>query len=128
MRALDQALGRYTQAEPLLLEASKIQERTLGADHPHTVASLSNLATVYTAMGQKERAEAMNVRRGPASSPPPWPRRTPFARRHACASQSHTRHAFDITPWWIRGLILPIPLGDTWHPLGGHAAGAHRDA
>ena len=48
-----------SQAEPLLLEASKIQERSLGNDHPHTVASLSNLATVYEAMGQKERAAAM---------------------------------------------------------------------
>ena len=56
---LHQALGRYNQAEPLLLEASKIQERSLGNDHPHTVASLSNLATVYEAMGQKERAAAM---------------------------------------------------------------------
>ena len=57
---LYQALGRYTQAEPLLLEASKIQQRTLGDDHPHTVASLSNLATVYQAMGQNMQAEAMN--------------------------------------------------------------------
>ena len=53
---LYQAIGRYTQAEPLLLEASKIQQRTLGDDHPHTVASLSNLATVYQAMGEEARA------------------------------------------------------------------------
>ena len=41
------------------MEASKVQQRTLGHDHPHTVASLSNLATVYDAMGQAERAQAM---------------------------------------------------------------------
>ena len=58
---LHQALGHYSQAEPLLLEASKIQERTLGCDHPHTVASLSNLATVYEAMGEKERAASMQA-------------------------------------------------------------------
>ena len=58
---LFQALGRYNEAEPLLLEASKIQQRTLGDDHPHTVASLSNLATVYQAMGEGQRAEAMQV-------------------------------------------------------------------
>ena len=58
-RASRQALGRYNEAEPLLLEASKVQQRTLGNDHPHTVASLSNLATVYDAMGQQERAHAM---------------------------------------------------------------------
>lgn len=52
---LYQAIGRHTDAEPLLLEASKIQQRTLGDDHPHTVASLSNLATVYGAMGQQAR-------------------------------------------------------------------------
>ena len=57
---LFQALGRYTEAEPLLMEASQIQQRTLGSDHPHTVASLSNLATVYEAMGQAERAAAMH--------------------------------------------------------------------
>ena len=51
---------RYSEAEPLLLEASRIQGRTLGPDHPHTVASLSNLATVYEAMGQAERAAAMH--------------------------------------------------------------------
>uniref|UniRef100_A0A0D3KXC5 Uncharacterized protein n=1 Tax=Emiliania huxleyi (strain CCMP1516) TaxID=280463 RepID=A0A0D3KXC5_EMIH1 len=56
---LYQALGRYGEAEPLLEQASKIQQRTLGHDHPHTVASLSNLATVYEAMGQSERAKAM---------------------------------------------------------------------
>ena len=58
---LYQALGRYTQAEPLLLEASKIQQRTLGDDHPHTVASLSNLATVYQAMGEDAQAAAMQM-------------------------------------------------------------------
>ena len=57
---LYQACGRYAEAEPLLMEASKVQQRTLGHDHPHTVASLSNLATVYEAMGQKERAAAMH--------------------------------------------------------------------
>ena len=58
---LYQAVGRYAEAEPLLLEASKVQQRTLGDDHPHTVASLSNLATVYQAMGQGERAAAMQL-------------------------------------------------------------------
>ena len=60
---LSQAIGRYNEAEPLLLEASKVQQRTLGHDHPHTVASLSNLATVYDAMGEPERAKAMQVTR-----------------------------------------------------------------
>ncbi len=56
---LYQAVGRHAEAEPLLLEASKVQQRTLGQDHPHTIASLANLATVYAAMGQQERASAM---------------------------------------------------------------------
>ena len=56
---LYQAIGRYSDAEPLLMEASKIQQRTLGHDHPHTVASLSNLATVYEATGQAAQAKAM---------------------------------------------------------------------
>ena len=49
---LCQAIGRYSEAEPLLMEASKIQQRSLGHDHPHTVASLSNLATVYEVRAQ----------------------------------------------------------------------------
>ena len=40
--------------------SSKIQQRTLGHDHPHTVASLSNLATVYEVTGQTDRARAMH--------------------------------------------------------------------
>ena len=58
---LYQALGRYGEAEPLLEQASKIQQRTLGNDHPHTVASLSNLATVYQAMGNGDAAAAMQL-------------------------------------------------------------------
>ena len=41
--------------------AGYAHRRTLGDDHPHTVASLSNLATVYQAMGQGERAAAMQL-------------------------------------------------------------------
>ena len=52
-----------TQTLQDFIRASKVQQRTLGHDHPHTVASLSNLATVYDAMGEPERAKAMQVTR-----------------------------------------------------------------
>ena len=48
--------GTHTVARSALVHL----QRTLGHDHPHTVASLSNLATVYEAMGQAERAAAMH--------------------------------------------------------------------
>ncbi|KAJ1622373.1 hypothetical protein T492DRAFT_1063117 [Pavlovales sp. CCMP2436] len=41
--------------------ATLYQERRLGHEHPHTLASLANLATVYEAMGQREKAEALNA-------------------------------------------------------------------
>ena len=66
-RAAWQALGRHKEAEPLLQLASRIQERRLGHEHPHTLASLANLATVYEAMGcahMPRSAFAVNVLEG----------------------------------------------------------------
>ena len=60
--ALYQAIGRHAEAKPLLREASQIQGKILGDDHPHTVASLTNLATCLQTMGDVDAATAMQLR------------------------------------------------------------------
>ncbi len=41
--------GRYTEAEPLYIEAVAIAEETLGVDHPNTVIIRDNLARLRNA-------------------------------------------------------------------------------
>jgi tetratricopeptide (TPR) repeat protein len=50
---------RLSEAEPLLQRAFAICEGELGASHPLTVQSLSNLATLYQLQGQYTRAESL---------------------------------------------------------------------
>jgi hypothetical protein len=38
------------------------REKVLGAEHPHTLASVANLATVLRGQGKYEEAEEMNRR------------------------------------------------------------------
>jgi tetratricopeptide (TPR) repeat protein len=44
LASLYKSQGKYSQAEPLLLEALEICERRLGENHPHTVTVRENLA------------------------------------------------------------------------------------
>ena len=60
--------GRYSEAEPLYLEALNIRRSQLGAEHPYTATSLNNLAALYRAQGRYAEAEplyldALNIRR-----------------------------------------------------------------
>jgi eukaryotic-like serine/threonine-protein kinase len=50
--------GRWTEAESLDAEALVIRRRTLGLDHPMTMATLNNLAIVRYRMGDLAGAEA----------------------------------------------------------------------
>ncbi|EGO00341.1 hypothetical protein SERLA73DRAFT_152365 [Serpula lacrymans var. lacrymans S7.3] len=43
--------GRYKDAETLYMEFLKIKQETLGSEHPHTLAAVNNLATVYDSQG-----------------------------------------------------------------------------
>jgi tetratricopeptide (TPR) repeat protein len=56
------AMGRYGEAEPLLLRALQIYEAQLGSDHPSTASSLNNLAELYLAMGRHGEAEPLLLR------------------------------------------------------------------
>jgi serine/threonine protein kinase len=52
-------LGHLKQAEVVLLNACRTQERLLGADHLETVASKHDLAMLYRAQGKYALAEAL---------------------------------------------------------------------
>ena len=48
--------GKLDKAQTLYRRALGIRERTLGADHPDTLASVANLASLLYAQGQLEEA------------------------------------------------------------------------
>ena len=52
-------MGQLKDAEVLYRRALEAQERTLGAEHPDTLASVNNLAVCLRAMGQLKDAEAL---------------------------------------------------------------------
>ena len=54
--------GRYSEAESHLLEVTEIRQRVLGVEHPDTLTSVSNLASVLGRQGKYETAEEMNQR------------------------------------------------------------------
>jgi tetratricopeptide (TPR) repeat protein len=51
--------GRYTEAEPLYLEALDLRKRLLGDNHPDVAASLNNLAGLYKSQGRYPEAEPL---------------------------------------------------------------------
>lgn len=51
--------GRYGETEPLYVKALRIYRSQLGEDHPHTAASLNNLAALYNAQGRYGEAEPL---------------------------------------------------------------------
>ncbi|TMC16968.1 MAG: tetratricopeptide repeat protein, partial [Chloroflexi bacterium] len=54
--------GQYADAEPLHQRALAIREQHLGAEHPDTASSLSNLALLYREQGKFEQAEPLYER------------------------------------------------------------------
>ncbi len=53
---LHQHMGRRSEALPLMQPDLEASERTLGPEHPSTIAALSNLAQLHQAMGQDAEA------------------------------------------------------------------------
>ena len=49
--------GRYSEAEPLLLQALEIDRRSLPEDHPSLATHLNNLALLYKSQGRYSEAE-----------------------------------------------------------------------
>jgi tetratricopeptide (TPR) repeat protein len=68
MAKLYESQGRYSEAEPLFLQALEICRSQLGNDHPSTATSLNNLALLYKSQGRYSDAEplflqALEIRR-----------------------------------------------------------------
>jgi tetratricopeptide (TPR) repeat protein len=51
--------GRYSEAEPLYLEALELWRRNLGEEHPAVATSLNNLANLYYSQGRYSEAEPL---------------------------------------------------------------------
>jgi eukaryotic-like serine/threonine-protein kinase len=49
--------GRYAQAEALFKQTLEIQRRVLGPEHPDTLDSLSEIASMYQRQGKYAMAE-----------------------------------------------------------------------
>ena len=53
--------GRYSEAEPLYLQALELRKHLLGEDHPDVATSLNNLAGLYYSQGRYDQAEPLLV-------------------------------------------------------------------
>jgi hypothetical protein len=51
--------GRYSEAEPLYLQALALKRSLLGEQHPSLATSLNNLAALYKSQGRYEEAEPL---------------------------------------------------------------------
>ena len=51
--------GRYSEAEPLLVQALELRNRLLGEDHRNVATSLNNLALLYKSQGRYSEAEPL---------------------------------------------------------------------
>jgi CHAT domain-containing protein/Tfp pilus assembly protein PilF len=55
-------MGRPEKAEPLLQQALAIWEKSLGSDHPFTMAAVGNLGNAYRLLGAYDKAEPLYKR------------------------------------------------------------------
>jgi tetratricopeptide (TPR) repeat protein len=53
------ALGEYSKAEPMFRRSLEVCERMLGKEHPHTLASLDDMASLLKAEGDYAAAEPL---------------------------------------------------------------------
>jgi len=59
VKAKAEAEALYDKAEPMFLKAISIREKSLGPEHPDTLASLSNLGFLYSQRGKNANAEPL---------------------------------------------------------------------
>jgi Tfp pilus assembly protein PilF len=56
-----QAFGNFDEAEKLFEKASRIQRKVLGDCHPHSIATLQNLVSLYASKGDMKKKEGMEL-------------------------------------------------------------------
>jgi tetratricopeptide (TPR) repeat protein len=56
---LYESQGRYSEAEPLYLQALSLTRRLLGEEHPSVATSLNNLAGLYKSQGRYSKAQSL---------------------------------------------------------------------
>ncbi|MEH2412623.1 MAG: tetratricopeptide repeat protein [Nostoc sp.] len=61
MAAFYYSQGRYSDAEPLFIEALSMRKRLLGNEHPDVAISLNNLAKLYHLQGSYSKAEPLFI-------------------------------------------------------------------
>ncbi len=62
LAALNQAQGRYAEAEPQYQRSLAILEKALGPDHPNVAQSLENYAALLRATGRAAKSDNMEAR------------------------------------------------------------------
>jgi tetratricopeptide (TPR) repeat protein len=53
--------GKYSQAEPLYIQALALRRKLLGEEHPDVATSLNNLAALYDSQGKYSQAEPLYI-------------------------------------------------------------------
>ena len=53
--------GKYSEAEPLYLDALEMRKRLFTGDHPNVASSLNNLALLYNNQGKYSEAEPLYI-------------------------------------------------------------------
>ena len=61
LAALYDSQGRYSEAEPLCVEALAMRKKMLGEEHPSVATSINNLAFLYSSQGRYDLAEPLYV-------------------------------------------------------------------
>ena len=59
VRPLSKRMAGFDEAEQLFERASKLQRKLLGDVHPHSIATLQNLVSLYAAKGDEQKKEGM---------------------------------------------------------------------
>jgi tetratricopeptide (TPR) repeat protein len=110
--------GRYSEAEPLYLQALEIERSQIGHDHPSTASSLNNLAGLYSSQGRYSEAEplylqALEIRRSQIEHD--HPDTASSLNNLALLYKSQERYS-EAEPLFLQSLkILRSQLGDD-HP------------
>ena len=53
--------GRWNKAEQLEVQVMDMRKKLLGAEHPHTLTCMANLASIYWNQGKWNEAEQLDI-------------------------------------------------------------------